>query len=720
MRKIFLLILILGGWSWTATAQTKELTLEDGVIGQFTKFRAERIDQLQWLPGTDKLAFVGEADDEYWLQTTLATADKKEKLLSLGKLNDAMKAANKDLLTAFPALEFESATVFTFESQRMIFRYDMASHKLTQINEYQKGGAFHDYHKNHSVAYCMDNNLWVSLPGQEDQQVTNDPEGITNGQAAHRFEFGIEKGIFWSETGNKLAFYRVDETMVTEYGMYDFSTMPAGTDMIRYPMAGAKSHHAQFGIYDVKSQKTIFLKVEGDPEQYLTNIFWSPDDKYVYFILLNRDQNHSQLQQYDAATGQFIKTLYERKSDKYVQPLHAGHFLPGSTTEFVILDDPDGWMHLYHYNTDGKQIRRLTEGNWMITGFDGFDAAGKNLYFTSTEVSPIERHTYRLDLKTGQRTQVTTGKGTHFTKFQPEGKFVLDNYQSTTVANAYQVFDNKKNAVARTLLTSNNPYDAAGVKLGELRIFTIKAKDGSDLYCRMILPPNFDPNKKYPVIDYVYGGPGVQLINDVFLGAAPLWMFWCAQEGYIVFTLENRGSANRGRAFEQQTFRQLGTVEIEDQLSGVDWLKSQPYVDGSRMGIHGWSYGGFMTTNLMLRTPGTFKVGVAGGPVIDWKMYEIMYTERYMDTPQTNEKGYDKANLMNYVDKLQGKLLLIHGTSDDIVVWQHTLAFLDKAIKSGVQLDYFVYPSAGHNVRGKDRVHLMRKVLDYMMAELEK
>ena len=270
--------------------------------------------------------------------------------------------------------------------------------------------------------------------------------------------------------------------------------------------------------------------------------------------------------------------------------------------------------------------------------------------------------------------------------------------------------------VTQTLLKAENPYK--DYKVGELTLFQLKAEDGTPLNARLIKPVDFDPKKKYPAIVYLYGGSHAQLVSDSWRGGADRWMEMMAQKGYVVFTMDNRGSAHRGIKFEQATHRQLGTAELSDQLKGVDYLKSQPWVDAARMGIYGWSFGGFMTTSMMLKQPDIFKAAVAGGPVMDWRLYEVMYAERYMDTPEENPEGFESANLLSKVKNLKGRLLLIHGTVDDVVVWQHSLSFLKKAVDEGVLVDYFVYPGHPHNVRGKDRVHLMRKITQYFEDHL--
>jgi dipeptidyl-peptidase-4 len=318
---------------------------------------------------------------------------------------------------------------------------------------------------------------------------------------------------------------------------------------------------------------------------------------------------------------------------------------------------------------------------------------------------------YKVDLK-GKQTLITKDEGVHNVVISSDGNWFFDEYSNHSTPSKSVLYD--KNLKATTLLESINKYD--GFEIGSADIKTIKAADGTtDLYTRLIKPSNFDPTKKHPVLVYVYGGPHAQMITNSYLDGANLWMYWMAEQGYLVFTVDNRGSDNRGFAFESVIHAQLGNNEIDDQMKGVDYLKSLPYVDGNRLAVHGWSFGGFMTTSLMTRKADTFKVGVAGGPVIDWKWYEVMYGERYMDTPAENKKGFDQANVTNYAKDLKGKLLLIHGTNDDVVVEQHNLALVKKCVELGKQIDYFPYPMHKHNVIGKDRVHLMTKVLNYVI-----
>jgi dipeptidyl-peptidase 4 len=694
-------------------AQDKMLTMEDAIINP--ALQPENLRQLNWVAGSDDFTYV----KDNALVRGSAKSTKHKTILAVDKLSAALQAAGAKEVKSFPAVLWQDAHTMVLNLQGKIFNYNLKNGKATIVTSYAADAENAELDPTKQrIAYTKGNNLYVSAPGAADVAVTNEQnEGIVNGQAAHRSEFGISKGTFWSPTGKNLAFYRMDQTMVTDYPLVDVAPLPAKLNNIKYPMAGGKSHHVTVGVYNTATKQTTFLKTGEPAEQYLTNITWSPDEKYIYIAVVNRDQNDMKLNQYDAATGDFVKTLLEEKHDKYVEPEKGLYFVPGKNNQFVRVSERTGYDHLYLYDTNGKEIRTLTKGDWMITDVLGFSKDGKKLYYSATAESPLERHFYSVDLSNGKNTRLSQGSGTHSAKLSPNGNYIIDTYSSQVTPRKIWVINNKDGKVAQTLLTSKNP--VADYALGEVTIFPIKADDGTDLYTRMITPPNFDKNKKYPVVVYVYGGPHLQLVTNSWLGGANLWMQLMAQKGYIVFTLDPRGTSGRGLEFEQETFRQLGTVEMADQLRGVEYLKSLPYVDADRMGIHGWSFGGFMTTSMMLKSPDTFKVGVAGGPVIDWNYYEIMYTERYMDSPEQNPEGYKNANLLNYVKDLKGKLLMIHGTVDDVVVWQHSLAFIKKAVDEGILLDYFVYPGHPHNVIGKDRVHLMRKVTQYLDDNLK-
>ena len=573
-----------------------------------------------------------------------------------------------------------------------------------------------------AVAFVKGDNLYVNNAQGTLKQLTKDgSRDIVYGQSVHRDEFGIYKGTFWSNDGQKLAFYRMDQSMVADYPLVDIDTRIATETPVRYPMAGEKSHLVTVGIYDLNTDKTVYLNT-GDPtDRYFTNIAWAPDGKLIYLIEMNRAQNHYSLDAYDPATGNKTATLYTESSDKYVHPMHAITFLPWDKSRFILQSEKDGYNHLYLFDTGGKQIKQLTTGKWIVVDLLGFNAKTKEAIILSTEASPIQNNLYAVNLQTGTRRLLDNGKGCHANttgeggSHKPalsfSGQWILDSYTEPTVPRNIDIV-NVALAKATRYFTAENPW--VGYTVPEYICGKIKAADGTtDLYYRMVKPTNFDPNKKYPTIIYVYGGPGVRNVEARWHYWSRGWETYMAQKGYLLFILDNRGSSGRGLEFEQATFHHLGVEEAKDQMKGVEFLTSLPYVDKDRMGVHGWSFGGFMTTTLITSHPEVFKVGVAGGPVIDWKWYEVMYGERYMGTPQNNPKGYAESSLLSKAKNLKGKLQIITGMNDPVVVPQHCLNFLQECIKVGTQPDFFVYPGEPHNMRGHQSTHLHERISQY-------
>lgn len=700
-------------------AQHKKLSMEDAILNARTKLAPANLSQLGWIKNSISYYYV----DNRLSDATLFVGDDgivhDEKIISLSEINDKLKRIKADTLARFPVVEWKNDKVFGFFNGNKEFEYDKTQYAIrnSRILLLPDSATQKDTDPvTGRIAYTIKNNLFVYDAGKNIAVAEDVYPHIIYGSSVHRNEFGITKGTFWSPKGNKLAFYRMDETMVRDYPIVDWSKKPAEVNLIKYPMAGGTSHQVTVGVFDMSHNTVVYLKTGEPKDQYLTNIAWSPDEKYVYVAVLNREQNHMKLNCYAAATGHFIKTLFEEKDDKYVEPQTPIVFVPGHDDQFIWQSQRDGYNHLYLYNTDGKLIRQLTKGEFVVTEFKGFDKKSERAYYMCTALSPIDRDLYYVTLSDGKMKRVSGDNGIHTCYYNPENNEVLDVFSNVNTPRKIKLIL-PNGSDARTMLTAENPLSE--YELGGMKISTLQSVSGELLYTRTYYPPAMDSSKQYPVIIYVYGGPHTQLISNSWQGGqGDLWFYYLAQEGFIVYTVDGRGSGNRGKQFEQAIFRNCGNAEMEDQLTGLKYLKSLPYVDSTRIGVDGWSYGGFMTISLMTRFPGLFKVAVAGGPVVDWSMYEIMYTERYMDTPATNVDGYEKSNVLNYVKNINGKLMLIHGTNDDTVVWQHSLMYLKKAVDLGKQVDYFVYPGHPHNVRGKDRVHLMNKITDYFKQNL--
>lgn len=731
MKRVFLLVCL---FCMTATAsfaqEKKSYTLEDVIPGGNNYFNLvpKNIPGLQWWgdvcvrTDVENIVTINVRNGK---ETVLVTLDEVNEALLNGEKPFQPTQELKQLRTLMGAsLPWEDQKVITFRQGNYMIWYDFGQKKISNLFRLNEKAANLDFCKeNGYVAYTVGSNLCIAHEGEKDLQINPDekkadPMDIVYGQAVHRNEFGIYKGTFWSPKGNCLAFYRMDQSMVTAYPQVNTTTRIATLEPDKYPMAGMTSHKVTVGVYHIQSGKTVYLQA-GDPtDRYFTNISWSPDEKSIYVIELNRDQNHSQLVRYNAETGAKEAMLFEETHPKYVEPQHPIVFLPWDSNQFIYWSQRDGFHHLYLYNKEGQLIKQLTQGDWLVQDILGFNTARKEMIIASTEISPLQTNIFSLNVKTGKRTLLGQQDGTHSARLSASGTYLIDNFTSFNVPREISILPtNGKTGV--NLLTATDPMKEQ-YNLPEITLGTIKAADGkTDLYYRLIKPVNFDPNKKYPAIIYVYGGPHAQLIHNNRFYDARGWDLYMAQKGYVMLTVDSRGSDNRGLEFENCTFRQLGVEEMKDQVEGAKFLQSLPYVNADKIGVHGWSFGGFMTTNLMLTYPEIFKVGVAGGPVIDWQYYEVMYGERYMDTPKTNPEGYKNSNLKLKAGNLKGRLEVIIGGADPTCVPQHSYTFLRACIDAGTHPDFFVYPEDGHNMMGRDRVHLHEHITRYFENHLK-
>ena len=563
-----------------------------------------------------------------------------------------------------------------------------------------------------ALAYKVNNQLFVRIDEKEQQLTTDGSREIVYGESVHRNEFGINSGLFWSPDGQRLAFYRMDQSMVADYPQVDIFPREASYEPDKYPMAGMTSHKVTVGVYDLKTQQTVYLQV-GDPtDRYFTNIAWSPDSKTIYMFELNRGQNDCRLKTYNAETGQLVAELYREISDKYVEPMHPIQFLPWDNSKFIMQSQKGGYNHLYLFDTNGKELKQLTSGQWVVLEVLGFNKKQKSIIIKANKEHPLHQRLYSVSM-TGVIKQLETVDGVHNGQLSPSGNFLIDRFSTPTRSRVIDLVDlTKKTSQHTNILEAEDPW--TGYQQPIFEYGSIKAADGiTDLYYRMVKPADFNPEKKYPTVVYVYGGPHAHLVDASWHWGSRPWETYMAQKGYVLFILDNRGSENRGRDFEQATFHQLGQIEMQDQMKGVEYLRTLPYVDMERLGVHGWSFGGFMTISLMTNYPDVFKVGVAGGPVIDWKWYEVMYGERYMGTPENNPEGYEKCSLIPKAKNLKGKLQIITGYNDNTVVPQHCLSFLDACVKAGTQPDFFAYPGEEHNMRGHASVHLHERITQY-------
>lgn len=707
-----------------AAAQLKQFSLEDLNFGgtNYHNMIPEYRNITWWgdelvLRNAEECKLVNKANGK---ETTLFT---EAQLNAWAKTNEDSKILNLGW-AQFPYAG-KSLVLIANKQERMLIDFKK---KTVVWRQASKGQEFADWNNaSKAVAYVSNHNLYVmDAEGKTTQLSTDGSREIVYGQAVHRNEFASMKGTFWSPDGTKLAFNRMDQSMVADYPQVNTFEREATYEPDKYPMCGMTSHKVTIGVYDMKTGKTVYLKA-GDPtDRYFTNLAWAPDGKKVYMFELNRDQNDCRLTAYDAETGEKTGELYREVDEKYVEPLNPIVFLPWNKSQFIMQSRQDGYNHLYlctlgmhgsrmASNTESLEVEQLTEGKWEVLSVLGFNSKTKSIIYKSNEASPIQQNVYSVSVANKKRTRIDEGgKGWHEgSTISASGRYLLDNYQEPTVPRRIVAIDTQTGK-SHCILNAKDPWKEKGYNIPEYSCGKLKAADGTtDLYWRMVKPVDFDPNKKYPTVVYVYGGPHAHNVDARWHYSSRSWETYMAQKGYLLFILDNRGSEHRGKDFEQATFRQLGQEEMKDQMKGVEYLKSLPYVDQDRMGVHGWSFGGFMTISLMTNYPDVFKVGVAGGPVIDWKWYEVMYGERYMDTPESNPEGYAKTSLLNKAKDLKGKLQIITGMNDPTVVPQNCLMFLNACSEAGTQPDFFAYPGEGHNMMGHKSVHLHERITQY-------
>ncbi len=729
MKKILLAFVVLFS-GVTLFGQTELIDLQGVFKG---KYRYDRLPSLQWRPAGNQYSYYDKEKDAV-IGVDFAKG-KEAELFRFQQFYDYFAKVNgqKNLDAAsFRSQGGRVSTAFSWkDDQTLIFDFVNPSDKNTYHATYSFATksfqiALANGETETPVDESTDGLIRISnFEGEEGYFVTNGKEHyllcpdtgehIVFGEPVHRSEWNINEGWYFSPNSGYIAFYRMDESMVEDYPLLQTSDGDGAAHIayfknIKYPMAGRTSHQVKVGIFDIaqsfQQKKTVYHYIQTDLRdgEFLTNVTFSPDEKYLYITHLNREQNHSKLIRYDVATGKKIGTVLEERDDRFVEPQTRMIFLKDG--RFIWQSDRDGWNHFYLYQFDGTLVKQITKGNWPVLESLGLDEKEEFLYFMTNKDNPVDHYLYSVNLKTGDLKQLTKQSGTHTIVLSNDKKYFLDYFSSLHVP--FQIYAGSTDGKTyKKIFESKNPY--GNLKLGTDTIFSLKNSHGDDLYCEMILPPDFNQNKKYPCLVYVYGGPHSQLVTNTFMTAG-VFLNYMAQKGYVIFVMDNRGTNNRGAEFEKCIHRQLGVCESEDQMVGIRYLQSLPYIDKERMGIDGWSFGGFMTLTMVTEHPEVFRSASCGGPVVNWEWYEIMYGERYMDTPQENPDGYAKACIIPKIKNLKCPLLIMHGQQDNTVVQQHSLELLHQSVLDDVQIQYFPYTTHEHNVRGLDRVQMWHKI----------
>ena len=576
------------------------------------------------------------------------------------------------------------------------------------------------------VAYVFENNLYYTdLATGREVQVTQDGalNAIINGLTdwVYEEEFAFVDGFKWSPDGARLAFYRFDEREVPEFSMDLFGSLYPRQQVFKYPKAGEANAVVSIHIYDLAARSTVMVDVGEETDQYIPRIRWTQSPDRLAVMRLNRLQNQLDILIAEAGTGS-TQVLLTETSDTYLrEPTDdMWHFLENG--DLLWLSERSGYAHLYRYDAAGNLDKALTKGDWEIDEVVGVDEANGYIFYTSTEASPLERHLYRVTLEGKKKKRLTETEGTHEITASTSFRYFVDSYSTPTQVPVTQLCDDKGATLKVLEANENLGRRVAKLDISAPTFFDFETSEGVTLNGWMIKPQDFDPNQQYPVLMFVYGGPGSQEVlhawghGDAF---NYMWFQMLAQRGYIVACVDGRGTGGRGRDFRAATYADLGNLETKDQIEAARWLGQQPYIDAARIGIWGWSYGGYMTALCLTKGEGLFKAGIAVAPVTNWRFYDTIYTERYLKTPQLNPAGYDENSPLNFAGDLKGSFLLVHGTGDDNVHVQNSYELVDALVASNKQFEMFFYPNRNHGIYGgSTRYHLYTKMTDFILRNL--
>jgi dipeptidyl-peptidase-4 len=569
------------------------------------------------------------------------------------------------------------------------------------------------------VSFLRNHNVWAvsTTDGKERALTTGGTEALRKGELdwVYPEELDIATAYWWAPDSSAIAYLEMDESKVTQFSLTDFESYTGEAELQRYPVPGGSNPVVRVLVVPVNGGEPRVMDIGANTDIYIPRVTWLPDSKRIAIQRLNREQTVLDLLLADSSSDKSSILLTE-KDPYWINVSDDLRFFKNSN-QFLWSSERSGYRHLYLYDLSGKQRAQLTKGDWEVSRVDALDEAKGLVYFTGTGKSPLERHVYRVGLDGSGFTRLSKADGTHNINFAPNAAFFLDTFSNTSAPPRQDLY--RADATKVATLNENKVEELAQYHLSPVEFLSIKSHDGVSLNCSMIKPPNFDPGKKYPVLVYTYGGPHAQVVVNQWGGSNYLWHNVMAQKGYIIFSLDNRGSAGRGHVFEEPVHFHLGSQELADQRDGVSWLQQQPFVDGSRIGIWGWSYGGHMTLHAMFNAPGVFKAGFAGGPVTNWRYYDTIYTERYLGLVPQQEESYKESSPVTNAGKLQGKLMIAHGTGDDNVHYSNTLAVINALIDAGKYAQVMAFPGRGHGVSDPPaRRVLMSRVMQFFLDSL--
>ncbi|NGP77172.1 S9 family peptidase [Balneolaceae bacterium YR4-1] len=593
--------------------------------------------------------------------------------------------------------------------------------KLTQSDEKQQYAQLSP--TGEKAAFVQNNNLYlVDLESGEEKAITTDGEEnkIINGATdwVYEEEFGFAKAWYWSPDGNKIAFYRFNESRVKEFFMIEWGSLYPDQTRFKYPKAGEKNSIVKIGVYDLESQNTVWIDIGEETDQYIPRINWTENSGTLAIRRMNRLQNKQDLMLADVNSGK-TQTIKTEDSDAWIDINDDLTFLENGE-QFIYLSEESGYNHIYLYDMSGELVRQVTTGNWEVTNYLGYNEENERIYYISTEESPLQRHLYSIDISGDDKTKMSDGEGWNSVNMSRDHKYYIETYSSPEMPSVYTLHEGSGKEVR--VLEDNNELKTTleEYRMPEKEFMKIPLPQ-AELNAYMLKPSDFDSTKKYPVLFYVYGGPGSQTVSKRFdSGQRPIWHRYLAEQGYIVFSVDNRGTGARGRNFEKQVYKKLGQYEVQDQIDAARYLLDQyDFIDTARVGIWGWSYGGYMSSLVLAKGSDVFSTAIAVAPVSSWRFYDTIYTERFMQTPQMNPEGYEKGAPLTYAGQIEGNYLLVHGTGDDNVHFQNAVEMVNKLVSEGVQFETMYYPNRAHGISGGNtRQHLFKMLNQFILDNL--
>ncbi|WNJ19855.1 S9 family peptidase [Pontibacter sp. G13] len=688
-----------GGFTWMADDRFYSVLEPEVGIASYSVEKAKKVDQILDFSKLDLGGLQPEQVESYRF-----SADEQKVLLMA-----------------------EVTSIYRHSSEEFCFVADRQTGKVTPIHAGKKITNATFSPDGSQVGFVFENNVYFTdLASGKEVQVTFDGahNQIINGLTdwVYEEEFAFVDAFKWSPDGNRIAYYRFDESAVEQFSMSIYGSLYPAMETFKYPKAGEENSKVSIHIYDVDTKKTVQADLGKETDQYIPRIKWTASNDKLAVMRMNRLQNHLEVLLVEAETGASFEFLVE-DSETYINEVSDDkwHFME-TLGGFLWMSEMDGYNHIYRYDSEGNFMTQITKGDFEVTSLLGVDEENELVYYTSKEESPLENHLYVVNLKGKKKKRLTEEAGSHRITASSDFTYFVDRYSTNTSVPVTVL----KNAKGKTIKTLEDNTDlqtrVAKLDISEPEFITAPAADGTELNGYMIKPSDFDPNKQYPVLMFVYGGPGSQQVNNSWGHGNSfnyMWFQMLAQQGYIVACVDNRGTGGRGRDFRASTYADLGNLETLDQVSAAQHFGTLPYVDRNRIGIWGWSYGGYMTSLCMTKGNGTFKAGIAVAPVTNWRFYDTIYTERYLKTPQLNERGYDGNSPINFAKDLKGSYLLVHGTADDNVHVQNSLEMTTALVNANKQFDMFMYPNRNHGIYGGyTRLHLYKKMTDFLLENL--